>query len=215
MKATWLSALVVLTLALSGCGGGAARFNARLIIINSSFTHNSSAAAGGALISDYGPDADPSFVTVTSVTFSGNTSGTNHGGGFSNRGYANLKNVTFKDNTNGIYNTGTTHLGNSVLDNLGSLNCDGDGTPISSDGHNLSTDGSCALEQNGVPAQLGLRQLESTYFHLPLAGSPLINAAAGCPARDQRGALRVGACDIGAVEYGGLIPRALLPFIRR
>ena len=198
-----------------GCGGGAARFNARLSIMNSSFTDNQSAGAGGALISDYGPDADPSYVTVTSVTFSGNTSGTHRGGGFSNRGYAILKNVTLKDNTNGIYNSGTTHLGNSVLDNPGSLNCDGDGTPIASDGHNLSTDGSCALEQNGIPAQLGPRVLESTYFHLPLSGSPLINAAAACPTRDQRGATRVGTCDIGAVEYGGLTRRALLPFIRR
>ncbi len=40
-----------------------------------------------------------------------------------------------------------------------------------------------------------------------LTGSPAINAgAAGCPASDQRFAPRVGQCDIGPYEYGGVPP---------
>ncbi|TAF39845.1 MAG: hypothetical protein EAZ68_11705, partial [Oscillatoriales cyanobacterium] len=35
-----------------------------------------------------------------------------------------------------------------------------------------------------------------------LTGSPAINAGAGCPTTDQRGVARVGACDIGAFEFG-------------
>jgi hypothetical protein len=41
----------------------------------------------------------------------------------------------------------------------------------------------------------------------PQSGSPAIDAgAAGCPATDQRGAPRVGPCDIGAVEFGAEAP---------
>ncbi|MGC9040444.1 MAG: choice-of-anchor Q domain-containing protein [Roseiflexus sp.] len=39
-----------------------------------------------------------------------------------------------------------------------------------------------------------------------LAGSPAIDAGADCPSFDQRGAARVGACDLGAFEYGGTAP---------
>ena len=37
-------------------------------------------------------------------------------------------------------------------------------------------------------------------YHVPLAGSPLIDSGSGCPPTDQRGAPRLGACDIGAIE---------------
>jgi len=50
-----------------------------------------------------------------------------------------------------------------------------------------------------------------TSYRLPLVGSPLINAGFNCLARDQRGASRPDACDIGAVEFGGLLPRAFIP----
>ncbi len=36
-----------------------------------------------------------------------------------------------------------------------------------------------------------------------LPGSPAINAGSSCPATDQRGFARNGACDIGAFEFGG------------
>jgi hypothetical protein len=107
-----------------------------------------------------------------------------------------------------------------VLDNPNHLNCDSGGTPIVSDGNNLSTDNSCPVEQNGILAKLGPREINAnginqTRYHLPLAGSPLINAAAGCPALDQRGASRPDVCDIGAVEYGGLAWDIFLPLIKK
>src|SRR5688572_25021356 len=139
-------------------GGGVGRFNTHLSIFDSSFTDNQATQTGGGLQSGAGPSTDPNLVSFTSVTFSGNKADSGQGGGFyNNQAYSILKNVTFKDNTNGIFNAGTTHLGNSVLDNPGSLNCSGTGAAISSDGHNLSTDNSCAVEQNGIPAQLGPR----------------------------------------------------------
>jgi predicted outer membrane repeat protein len=48
------------------------------------------------------------------------------------------------------------------------------------------------------------------------AGSPAINAGSGCPAADQRGAPRAGACDIGAFEFGtALAARRRGPAARR
>ena len=200
-------------------GGGLARFNSRVDISNSSFTDNASTNDGGGLWITHGPanSQDPSFVTLTSVTIARNMANLRlkHGGGYYNLGISVLKNVTIKDNTNGIYNTGLSQLNiyNTVLDNPNSLNCDG-GTPLTLGGHNLSTDTSCGVEQNNVPAQLGPPALNTdginqTLYYLPLAGSPLINAAAGCPTLDQRGAPRPDACDIGAVEYGAHIDQSI------
>ncbi len=162
---------------------------------------------------------------VTSVTFGGNKTGSSQGGGiYNNSGYILLKNLTIKDNINGLFNTGTftTHLGNSVLDNPGSLNCDGNGAPLSLDGNNLSTDNSCLVENYPVPAKLdpirviNTNGINQTRYFPPLAGSPLINGAANCPTLDQRGAIRPNnACDIGAIEYGGLAWFTYLPLIKR
>ncbi|MBD2768944.1 T9SS type A sorting domain-containing protein [Hymenobacter sp. BT664] len=43
------------------------------------------------------------------------------------------------------------------------------------------------------------------------AGSPAIDAGNGCPATDQRGTPRVGACDIGAFEYGAVLATTPAP----
>ena len=208
-------------------GGGAYRYNASLDISNSSFTDNTALGVGatgngGGLFSG-ARIPDPTSVNATSVTFSGNTAGSGQGGGIYTSGSSVFKNLTIKDNTNGLFNAGivvATHLGNSVLENPGHLNCDGGGVAILSDGHNLSTDTSCPVETNGTPAQLGPREINAnginlTRYHPPLAGSPLINGAANCPTLDQRGASRPDACDIGAVEYGGLAWFTYLPLIKK
>ncbi|MBD2767508.1 hypothetical protein IC235_06335 [Hymenobacter sp. BT664] len=44
------------------------------------------------------------------------------------------------------------------------------------------------------------------------ANSPAINAGSGCPATDQRGLARVGACDIGAYEFSTPLPVELAAF---
>jgi hypothetical protein len=172
---------------------------------------------------------DPKGINANSVTFGGNVAGNGQGGGIYTLGYSVFKNLTIKDNTNGLYNAGNsviTYLENSVLDNLGNrsyLNCDGGGIPIHPAGKNLSTDNSCALERNGIDAQLGPRVINAnginqTRYYPPLAGSPLINAAAKCSILDQRGAIRPNLpniCDIGAIEFGGLAWFTYLPLIKR
>ena len=131
--------------------------------------------------------------------------------------------MTIVTNTNGVWSggVGNTRFRDTVLQNPGSLNCDGDGTAqISDDSHNFSTDNSCPLPNSqtglGLDPKLGpltVDALGPTFYHMPLAGSPLINAGFNCPEHDQRGAVRPDACDIGVVEYGGLLPRVYVPLI--
>jgi hypothetical protein len=165
-------------------------------------------------------------VRVQSVTLSGNTATTSQGGGLYNYGRVELYSTTIVTNTNGVFSVlnGNTRFRSTVLQNPGSLNCDGDGTAtISDDLANYSTDNSCALpsSQTGIGLDPLLGPLETdtdgpTSYHMPLAGSPLINAGFNCPARDQIGAARPDACDIGAVEYGGVILSHLyLPTVAR
>lgn len=204
-------------------GGALARFNAQLHLSNSSITQNS-ATSGGGLYVGAGPSPTAGgYVQVRSATFSGNTASSNQGGGIFNAGLLELYFTTIVSNTNGVYSIGggNTRFRSSVLHNPGALNCDGDGTAqISNDAANHVTDNSCgpAFPAAGDP-RLGPLQNDgpnTTSYHLPLAGSPLINAGySNCPPRDQRGALRPDACDIGAVEYGGLIARAFMPMVLR
>jgi hypothetical protein len=147
-----------------------------------------------------------------------------------NVGLLNLQGVTIKDNSNGIYNFHTgggevTRMNDTVLQNPGYLNCDGDGTLPSSAGGNFSTDNSCGLsgfmdhQGTGLDPKLGLLTYDTfgiTFYHMPQAGSPLINAAVPpCSSHDQRNALRPDACDIGAVEYGGLAAHVYVPLVMK
>jgi predicted outer membrane repeat protein len=204
-------------------GGGVARFNAGLRIFDSSFTQNT-ATAGGGLLLEAGPSPTSGpYVRVQNVTVSGNTATNNQGGGVLNTGRVELYSMTIVTNTNGVWSGGggNTRFRDTVLQNPGFLNCDGDGTAqISDDSHNFSADNSCVLPSSqtgtGLNPKLGPLTSDavgSTFYHMPLAGSPLINAGFSCLERDQRGAQRPDQCDIGAVEYGGLLPRAYIPLM--
>ncbi len=212
----------------AGSGGGIARFNARLSIYDSSITQNTATSGGGGLWLSGGPTSGlGGYVEVHDSTLSTNTSNDGHGGGVFNADQVNLENVTIKDNTNGIYyvngstTTSITRLHNTVLQNPNSFNCDGTGSTPASAGGNFASDTSCSLtgfqDQQGVglDPKLGPLTVDTfsiTFYHMPQAGSPLINAATpACATHDQRGALRPDACDIGAVEFDGLLPRAYLP----
>jgi predicted outer membrane repeat protein len=207
-------------------GGGLARFNARMFLSDSAFVENRSlnSGGGGGLFVSAGPTPDVGgYVQVRSTTFSGNSADGDKGGGIYNNGFVELYHTTIVSNTNGVYTFGTneiTRLRSSVLQNPGSLNCDGDGTTPINDGYNHSTDNSCGT---GIPskpdpmlAELKADSAVSPSYHLPLTGSPLINQGpSNCPLRDQRNLLRPDACDIGAVEFGGYAARLMLPIVIR
>lgn len=203
-----------------GSGGGLACAQcARLRLSNSSFITNKAAYGGGLYVS---AAAVSGYARVESVTFSGNQSFTSRGGAVYNQGNLDLYFSTLAYNGNGVHSVSgaNTRLRSSVLYNPGYTNCGSEGTvQYSNDGANHISDDSCGPQfvAKGDP-QLGPLQYElqqqywSTAFHLPLAGSPLINTGPGnCPERDQRGRLRPDACDIGAVEFGGLLPPAPNP----
>ena len=83
-------------------------------------------------------------------------------------------------------------------------------TEVTSEGHNLDSDGTCGLsgpgDQSATDPQLGALRDNGgpTFTRALLPGSPAIDAGedVGCPATDQRGVPRPQgpACDIGAYE---------------
>jgi len=140
-----------------------------------------------------------------------------------NLGRVELYYTTIVSNTQGVYrgNSGNTRFRNSLLQNRNYLNCDSDGSnSISNDSANLSTDSSCdtVIGDPNLDPLLGPVQvdnLQPTWYFLPLPNSPLIDKGNSCPTYDQRGALRKDTCDIGAVEFGGLLPQVQLPQLMR
>jgi len=211
-------------------GGGLSRTDARLSLSRSSITDNTAMNGGGLALQALPDPTDGPFVEIHDSTISGNLSTSGFGGGINNFGLLDLVNVTVGGNHQGLYNTSkpgssaVARLENTVLDNLPGGNCGGDGTLPSSAGFNYSTDASCGLAGTGDQEGLGLNAMlgpltnadSFTSYQMPQPGSPLINQIAnGCSATDQRFALRVGQCDIGAIEFGGLLPRIFVPLIKK
>ncbi len=208
------------------------------LVVDSTFSNNTSGRHAGAVFCTGGNDQG---LRVVNSTFSGNTSNLD-GGALRTSCDVSLNNVTVTNNTAGAGNAdadaglgggirrngGSVTVQNSVVaaNNIGTADlgedCSGD---VTSAGYNfIGTDTDCAYVPaagdtvGGAPSEdpmLGMLASNggSTETHLPMAGSPLIDAGnpAGCddgaavPALltdDQTGATRPvnGQCDIGAVE---------------
>ena len=209
---------------------------ADLTISGSAITGNTAGGDGGGLFM-FGDG------TITNTTVSGNTSEQfDSGGGIWVIGNLTLLNVTVADNTaettpgpqvsanalgdlvavgGGIFNAdANVTVKNTIIANNEGGDCGGGG--VTSDGHNLDSDGTCVLaatgDQSGVDPLLealadngGPTQTQA----LP-ADSPAVDTAddTGCPATDQRGVARpqdgdedgTTTCDIGAYELQILQP---------
>jgi hypothetical protein len=156
---------------------------------------------------------------LINVTISGNQSEVDWAAAILNAGTMTLINVTINDNyapkePAGIENYASIILKNTIVANslIGS-NCWGE---ITSLGHNLDSDGSCALSEpsdlSNIDPMLGLLQDNGglTQTHALLLGSPAIDAGDNteCPATNQRGISRpqdgdgdgIAICDIGSYE---------------
>jgi predicted outer membrane repeat protein len=199
-------------------GGALARTNTAMRVDNSAFNNNSATLRGGGLwIGSLPAVGDASLVPMRNVTISNNRTTSGTAGGVFNTGRVELYSATIISNTQGVHSTGgaISRLRSAVVWNDGFLNCDGDGTVPSNDGFNHVTDSSCGptITAKPNPQLAGLAFADNeTLFALPLVGSPLIDAGPfNCEARDQRGATRIGTCDIGAAEFGGKTVRAILP----
>jgi predicted outer membrane repeat protein len=174
-------------------GGGGAIFSstyytepASSLIVNSTFSGNSTQKDGGAIFVD-GVNA----VTLENVTMTGNTANGNGGGVFNGLDDGSAAPVLTRSilvgNNGGDCGGTATSSGNNVLGN----GCDTTGNDQSaSAGSVLNT----TLSDNG-----GL-----TKTHALVAGSPAVDlGGTGCTAADQRGFARSGACDAGAFELNG------------
>jgi hypothetical protein len=202
-------------------GGVYAFFNAQVTIERSTITGNVAGNVGGGIRS-------LGHVTLTNSTLSGNTATAWHGGAvFHTDGAMSLVNTTVTANVSNpsgpaalfvgtfTFAGASLSLANSVIAHNQDAGCfvgafGGGAVSLTSGGHNVSTDGTCApaasdqvvgiallgpLGDNGGP----------TPTHALLSGSPAIDTAAAalCPATDQRGVARPqgAGCDAGAVEH--------------
>lgn len=194
-------------------GGAIYNLDGNAVVRDSTFSGNQARFGGGV--------ENRAGMTLTNVTFSGNSAG--ESGGIENiSGTISLVHVTLTGNSGG----GFSHYGVnpsqtfSVVDTLvagnSSVNCvvwSNSQVSITSNGFNLSTDGSCAAffnlpsDWNNANANLGgLRNNggpTATHKVFPPSNAIDHGACLGGVATDQRGMPRPlgGWCDIGAVEY--------------
>lgn len=199
--------------------GGAIASYGVATIIDSAFVLNESAFGGGVLLNfngemtvtgsvvnanaNGGLEAQGGTVDVINSTVSGHPGA----GVYNAGGDVTLTHVTVSGNLDGVVNFlagGTLVVAGSIIADSSGNNCVEVG-PITDGGHNLVDDASCpgfgsldvskfdtGLLDNGGP----------TMTHRLLAGSNAIGTGGSCGLlTDQRGALREGACDIGAYEY--------------
>ena len=190
--------------------GGGIFSNATLIITGSSIISNTARSGGGLM--NYASASGSA--TLSSSTVSGNTATNGVAGISQENGAISITSSTISGNVGtvgGFYHGG----GASTLRNTMIAN-NGPGTdcllfaPITSSGHNLSSDSTCGLTaggdlQNTNPLLGPLANNGGpTPTHALLPGSSAFDAGTntGCPATDQRGITRPQGmrCDIGAFE---------------
>jgi len=176
-------------------GGGLFVFNFGAVTMQNSTISGNSAATGAGILA-----RRP--VTITGSTIAANTATVSGGGLLLNTGGS-------------VSATNMLLAGN--LSNGAASNCTSTGgAPFTSGGSNLGDDATCAwMVQAGDRANTvaGLQGTLGnnggpTPTHALLMGSAAINGglAQSCATTDQRGAPRVGVCDIGAFEFGGTPP---------
>jgi hypothetical protein len=200
-------------------GGVYAFFNTRISIERSTIEGNTAGNVGGGLRS-------LGQVTITNSTLSGNQSLAWYGGAiFHTDGVLQIDHSTIARNTAPSFApeavfVGTFGAAGATLRLSGSIVAENSGgcfaaffgsgpVVLASDGHNVASDGSCALtaagDQPHTNPLLGplAQNGGPTATHALPAGSPALDAAGlACPAVDQRGVARPqgAACDVGAYE---------------
>ncbi|MEX2237549.1 MAG: right-handed parallel beta-helix repeat-containing protein [Dehalococcoidia bacterium] len=217
--------LSVTTSTISGnsscCGGGINANGGNTTITRSTISSNTTSPDYGGGIGNYAG----SVMLINNSTITGNSSANHVGGGIDNNGKLTIRNTTISHNTTLDAWGAITHsdslggfvrLKNSIVaSNFVGSDCAGD--PVTSQGFNLDSDGTCFTNSGtdvaGVNPQLGalLDHGGPTKTRALPAGSPATdtgNNAGGCPLSDQRGEDRPkngdgagGArCDRGAFE---------------
>ena len=199
----------------AGINGGGLQILRSTAQIISTTIHNNHAqtGAGGGIFVELDSD-----VLIVNSTVTANTA--DDGGAISNRAQTEIRNSTINKNQSAagnasvVNNSAAVDMPSLILDHtivansINNANCSG---AITSQGHNLDSDGTCLT----TPATGDLPNVDpllgpladnggETLTHALMADSPAINAgAASCGVTvDQRGETRLngGRCDIGAYE---------------
>jgi CSLREA domain-containing protein len=208
----------------TGRGGGVAVASGSLALLNTTISRNHAGLNGGGVAIDTQGDMTANVSTIT-----GN-SATGAGGGISSVGHFGLLNVTVANNTaasgGGIFiesgGAGGDDLANTIISGVGSGGACGGALVLEGRfgwSANLADDGTCGFtgaegRSNLDPQLRGLNNYGGPTDTMALqTGSPAINAGdtQRCFQGDQRGAAFVGACDIGAFEFGGKPPEPVVP----
>lgn len=203
-------------------GGGLAVFTNDALILDRVTLSGNHADSGAGLYAQLGA------ITATNITVSGNNATRNFSGIYlvGANSSLSLQNSTIAHNTrtstagtgvNGVNaaNGAVATLVNTILDDNQDNNCSRFSPPTSL-GYNLSSDGSCGLNQSGdqpsTDPRLGPLADNGGWAptHSLLPGSPAIDGGdnAQCPSLDARGVARPydgngdgsALCDVGAVE---------------
>jgi hypothetical protein len=216
--------------ALSGPGGGIhVSYGATLTVISSAIVGNQALAGPGGGI-DLRSNGGVPALSIYNSTVADNSATTGGGLNTDNASIGVLSYTTFYNNqaTAGKNISGTIEMADSIFAGGGSGNCVG---AQKSFGYNLDDGNSCDLfapgdltATNPLVGPLAFNG-GPTLTHALLPGSPAIDKASptDCPATDQRGAARPidgdhagGArCDIGAFEFGAILPRLWLAVLER
>jgi len=195
--------------------GGALGNGGVATITNSTLSGNNALQNSGAINST-------GTVTITNSTLANNTTGGN-GGGITNFGLITVTSSTFWNNSagdagGGIINAGTARLQSTLLAENSNGGCTL-GFGVTDEGYNIDDDGSCGFGGTSISHS---SSLDSTLGQLAnnggptetvalLPGSPAIGYVPSgyCQPTDQRGAIRIAPCDIGAYDTSGL-PQAIV-----
>jgi CSLREA domain-containing protein len=223
-------------------GGGIDNFRGGMVKLTKSTVSGNTAGRDGGGIDNWGQEDGTwghSIVKLTNSTISGNTA--NYGGGIANQGTVQLIHCTISRNTaytdgGGIHNffSRAVELTNTIVASQ-TVGPDCGGSPVTSFGYNLDSDGTCNLTgpddiTNTNPLLGPLKDNGGdTQTHALLTGSLAIdhipngvNCCGVVPLdKDQRGETRpadgdddgTAACDIGAFEVQ--LPKIYLPIIMK
>ena len=188
--------------------GGALWNSSSVDLVNGTISHSVAGGNGAGVWGD-------GQTNLTNVTLAANSTGSGLGGAVWNDQIVLLDSSTVAGNSasagGGTFNSlGIVEVRNTILSTNTPDNCTGG---ITSDGNNIDSGSACTPTVAGDlpntdpllgPLQHNPPALSFLETRAPLAGSPAIDAAAGCPPpdADERGVTRPqgAACDIGAVE---------------
>ncbi len=185
-------------------GGGICNFSGTLTVETSCISNNSSNTSGGGIFAS-------GILNLLNSTLAGNSANTSGGGLYCNIVTASLNSTTVSGNSTGASNGGIYHNDRSTV-MLGNSIVAGNTAPARANLTGTFTGSNNLTSGNPLLAPLG-DYGGPTHTMPPLPGSPAINAGGSTTLlTDQRGVARVGAPDIGAVEYQPADFLPLMPY---